>query len=219
MKFREPVLDSSSTPETVPANQHPVREIVSVAAETDDALLERFRDGDEAAAAELYVRYGKRLARLADGWIAADLRSRFDAEDVVQSVFRTFFRRASSGEYEAPDESELWRLLLTIALNKLRNRAHHHRAAKRSAARTLPLVSDRASGDSSSGGEEEGLLLQWVIDELLASGAESRRRIVELRILGCTVEEIADSVQRSRRTVERTLQEFRQTLIEALDEN
>ncbi len=87
----------------------------------DRELLERIRAGEQDAAFVLYTRYAEPLMRLARGQTAQDLRTRFDPEDVVQSVFRTFFRRISNGEYEVPEGSELWKLLLVMALNKLRS--------------------------------------------------------------------------------------------------
>ncbi len=52
--------------------------------------------------------------------MAPDLAGRVDADDIVQSVFRTFFRRVAKGDYEVPDGEELWKLFLVIALNKVR---------------------------------------------------------------------------------------------------
>lgn len=103
---------------------------------TDATLLRRFRKGEQCAATELYTRYADRLARLADRNTGEDLASRFDAEDVVQSVFRTFCRRAQDGCYNLPDGEELWRLLLVLALNKVRSLAIHHRAQKRNVGAT-----------------------------------------------------------------------------------
>ena len=104
---------------------------------SDSSLIRRFRAGEDDAATKLYKRYAERLQRLAQRNTALDLTRRFDAEDVVQSVFRTFFRRVRTGLYDLPAGDELWRLLLVISLNKIRTLAVFHRAQKRSVGSTV----------------------------------------------------------------------------------
>src|SRR5438093_1250171 len=87
---------------------------------SDQTLLMRFRRGDADAATALYLRYAKRLRALAQKQTAGTLSVRMDPDDVVQTVFRTFFRRAATGHYQIPDGEELWKLFLVIALNKIR---------------------------------------------------------------------------------------------------
>jgi DNA-directed RNA polymerase specialized sigma24 family protein len=71
---------------------------------------------------------------------------------------------------------------------------------------------DRAI-ESAAGPDEEALaVLHLVIGEVLAALPASHRPIVELRIVGHEVAEIARQVQRSKRSVERILQGFRQRL-------
>src|ERR1700745_2922919 len=85
---------------------------------SDHSLLRRLRGGDEDAATQLYFRYANRLLALAEKKRSAELASRVDAEDIVQSVFRIFFREAREGHYDVPDGEDLWKLLLVLALNK-----------------------------------------------------------------------------------------------------
>ena len=70
---------------------------------SDGSLLRRLRKGEQDAATRLYLRYARRLHGLATAQTGQDLKSRVDPEDIVQSVFRTFFRRAQEGHYEVPD--------------------------------------------------------------------------------------------------------------------
>ncbi len=62
-------------------------------------LLERCRAGDPEAAHQLFAAYARRLTGVADQHLSRKLAGREDGEDVVQSVFRTFFRRAAAGEF------------------------------------------------------------------------------------------------------------------------
>ena len=104
-------------------------------------------------------------------------------------------------------------MLLVIALNKVRATGAFHRAAKRDLRRTNGGESfDRAVESESAQDETALTFLRLVIEELLENLPESYRRMIELRIEGHEVAEIATAVQRSKRSVERVLQDFRQQL-------
>ncbi len=175
---------------------------------TDHSLLRRFRSGEQDAAAALYARYAQKVQAVAKARTSPALAPRLDADDVVQSVFRTFFRRASEGQYEAPDGAELWNLLHVISLNKIRSLATHHRAAKRNVAATTALDDSH----STNGDEASLLVLKMIIDETLDSLPADQKRMVQLRIEGHTVADIAVATERSKRSVERLLQDFRTRL-------
>lgn len=184
---------------------------------TDDSLLRRVRAGEQDAATALYLRYADHLRALAARQSSPALAARLDPDDIVQSVFRTFFRRVGDGQYDVPAGDDLWRLFLVIALHKIRNAAAHHTAAKRDVRQTVGV------GDAGRGAEaadETGLaVLRMVIDDTLARLPDGTRRIVELRVEGYEVAEIADRVGRSKRSVERVLQQFRDELARSLDED
>ena len=183
---------------------------------SDKSLLQLFVTGSEDAAAELYGRYAERLDFLAARGLGSDMRSLVGSDDVVQSTFRTFFRRAAVGEYEVPDGSVLWSLLVTITLNKIRALGVHYRRKKRSVSRTLHL---EAEIDDVAGGDDIAChLLRLVIDELVGTLPEAHRRIIHLQIEGWNVGGIAAETQRSRRTVERVLQQFRIQLKEMISD-
>ncbi len=181
---------------------------------SDGSLLRRVQSGEQDAATELYARYAARLRGLARTWIGDDLQPRFDADDVLQSVFRTFFRRAAAGQYQVPEGEELWSLLLVIALNKLRGLAAHHRAAKRSVRSTAAF--ELAEGRTDPSEAEAGQILRLLVAELLEELPPASARLVELRITGHSVDEIAAATERSKRTVERVLQSFRARLQELI---
>jgi RNA polymerase sigma-70 factor (ECF subfamily) len=62
-------------------------------------------------------------------------------------------------------------------------------------------------------------VLRLLIEEVLAGLPSSHRQIIELRIEEYDVAEIAQRTQRSKRTVERVLQQFRQRLSTILHEH
>ena len=178
---------------------------------TDRSLLRRFRDGQGDAATALYLRYAQRLQRLADSQTDPRIALQVDPEGIVQSVFRTFFRRVSDGHYDVIASDELWKLFLVIALNKIRNTAAHHRAAKRNPIGVASLDENMLATVGEQ--DQQALVaLRLTIQEILQEVPEAQRRIVLLRIEGFEVQEIADQVGRSKRSVERLLQEFRNRL-------
>ena len=137
---------------------------------SDHSLLRRFRDGEQDAATQLYVKYGARLQALARSQTSHALASRFDPEDVIQSVFRTFFRRASAGLYDVPEGDELWQLLLVLALNKIRDLATFHRAQKRDVTRTHSALDNDAVAFSEAEARQASVeTLQVVLDDFLGN--------------------------------------------------
>lgn len=179
--------------------------------DTDHQLLAKYRRGDGDAATALYLRYAQRLRHLASAKTSSSLKKKLDPEDVVQSVFRTFFRRAAAGQYAIPEGEELWQLLLVIGLNKIRSASAFHTADKRDFRR----IDNGASLDLERHAHEDSeslRLLELTIEELLGPIPAIYRQIVELRIAGHEIAEIATKCGRSKRSVERILQEFRQKL-------
>ncbi len=187
---------------------------------SDGALLRRFQGGEEDAATAIYLRYAKRLQRLAESQTGVELAVRLDPEDVVQSVFRTFFRRAAQGHYEIPAGEELWKLFLVIALNKIRSLGQFHRAKKRDVKHTKdfskvePFV---CSTDSPN--EHAYQILRMTIDDVLGELSDSQRQMIMLRIEGNDINAIANATGRAKRSVERVLQKFRETLAEQLQDD
>jgi RNA polymerase sigma-70 factor, ECF subfamily len=183
-------------------------------AQSDQALLERFRQGDSEAAAQLYDRYADRLRALTRRKSSSALACRLDPDDIVQSVFRNFFHAAEAGGYDVPPGEDLWKLLLVIALNKIRARGTFHRAAKRDVRRTRRIdgLDPYMLAKENPHGHTGRTFLRMVAEEALDSLPPLQRRIVELRMEGYQVHEIAQQTGRSLRTVERTLQSCRKQL-------
>jgi len=184
---------------------------------SDRSLMRRLAAGSESAANRLYARYVARLRGLARARLSADVTPRVDPEDIVQSVFRRFFHAARRGNYDAPAATDLWDLLLVITLNKIRSEETYQRAAKRDVRRTtaggaesnlLEQVADRD--------ETAATVLQMHVEEALGRLPAASRQVVELRMEEHGVAEIARHTGRSKRTVERILQESRDTLKELL---
>jgi DNA-directed RNA polymerase specialized sigma24 family protein len=118
------------------------------------------------------------------------------------------FRGVQSGHYDAPPGTTLWNLLAVIAVHKLRRKAVHHNAQRRDARRNVSLETiDGITMDPSSIDD-----LQAALRETLDLLRPLDREILSLRIQSYTIEEISVQTERSRRTVERSLQRSRERL-------
>ena len=185
---------------------------------SDHSLLRRFRGGSQDAATELYVRYAHRLRALVKARCSTELSRRLEPDDIVQSVFRRFFRRVSQGDYDVPAGEELWGLFLVIALNRIRAAEAFHRASKRDVRVTVPDVVPHTPAEAARGHDETAYtVLQMTIQDALERLQPGQRQMLELRVQGYEVAEIATQTGRSKRTVERNLQEIRAWLRTYLD--
>lgn len=84
----------------------------------DAALFDRLRAGDGAALEPLMERFASRVYRVAHGVTG----NAADAEEVVQDVFLTLFRKAASFEGRAALGTWLYRIAVNTALNKRRGK-------------------------------------------------------------------------------------------------
>lgn len=70
----------------------------------------------------LWQRFGIRLVRLARQQLRNVADRSYDAEDVAQSTFRELHRGINAGSFsDLVNRKQLWKLLVTISLNKSRN--------------------------------------------------------------------------------------------------
>src|SRR5262249_43679374 len=136
------------------------------------------------------------------------LARRVEPDDVVQSVFRRFFRQVMRGVYDVPPGEELWGLLLVIALNRLRSEEAYHRAEKRDVRLCEPADPSTLAAYPAA----DTALLEVSVVDVLERLPAGQRQLVELRIQGHEVAAIAQIAGRSKRTVERTLQNVRARL-------
>jgi RNA polymerase sigma factor (sigma-70 family) len=181
-------------------------------------LLARFRAGDTQAADALFERYTARLIMLARRNLSAGLMRRVDPEDVVQSVYRSFCVAARDDRFVLERSGDLWKLLAKITLNKVRSGVERHKALRRAVEReqgfggesSLALMGALQSSPEPT--PVEALELAELVEGLLRPLKPLDRRIVELRMQGYRIEEIASAVDRSERWVRRVLEQARERL-------
>lgn len=174
-------------------------------------LLNRWREGDQSAAQAIFDRYTDQLLRLVEARLSRRMRRRVDADDVVQSVMRTFFRHAKRGRYSLDRRGDLWRLLAAITVNKVKRQVEFHSRKKRTADqerndfRGDGMLSPDSSVFAREPSPEEAASICEECENLLAQLKPGERTILELRLQGAEVSEISEEMRRSERTVRRAL--------------
>jgi RNA polymerase sigma factor (sigma-70 family) len=181
-------------------------------------LVRQWRAGDQEAAGKLFHRYVDRLIALARGHLSARLSSRVDAEEVVQSAYRCFFVLAREGRYDLERGGDLWQMLVTITLHKLQQHVDYHSAQKRAVSREEPLAGEESLAAlqtqllAREPSPADAVALSDELERALAALGARERRIIELRLQGLKVEEIANDLNSSERTIWRALERFKKRL-------
>lgn len=170
----------------------------------DDQLLAAYRNGDETAATVLFERYYARLVGLARKKMGGLLRDVEESSDLAQSVFQSVFLRGRDCQIQIGPQDSLWPLLVTITLNKIRNRAKYWGRKRRDRRREVPLE-DR---DPLETGPlpEDAARLNDLVEQLLEPFNQRRRTIIEYLLQELPVAEIAHRVGTSERTIYKTRQ-------------
>jgi RNA polymerase sigma factor (sigma-70 family) len=181
-------------------------------------LVASWREGDQAAARELFHRYADRLIALVRTQLSAEFEQRFDPEDVVQSAYRSFFAGVRQDRFAVHQGGDLWQLLVVITLHKLQHQVRLNRAQRRTVKREQRLQDEEAlqgvqdymlAHDPSP---LEALALADEVEHLMRRLRPIQRRILELRLQGYGLDEIATETQRCPRTVSRVLDSVKEHL-------
>jgi RNA polymerase sigma-70 factor (ECF subfamily) len=184
-----------------------------------DRWIVGLRQGHPDTLTDFWKRFGPLLERLAEKNMAPGLRPRLGPEDVVQSVCRTFFRRAKEGQFQLDDQDNLWRLLVAITLTKIREKTRYHMRDKRGMQHERAL----AAGDDSVGpalpaaGPTPAEMAEFtdLLEATLAGLDEEERQVIQLKLQEFTHDEVAEKLGCSERTVRRILKKV-QTRLERM---
>jgi RNA polymerase sigma-70 factor (ECF subfamily) len=181
---------------------------------TDSVLLaELCRHGDADAARKLFERYVDRLVALARRRLSQSMASRVDPEDIVQSVFRTFFGRLEEGRFQLEQKDDLCKLLVRITVHKTLRQVAYQTAAKRSPIaeagqedkdrEELFAVLDREPSP------EEAVVFLDQLEHFLARLNAEERRILEMKVNGYSNDDICKELNIYDRKIRRVLERIR----------
>ncbi len=185
-------------------------EYLKAMANTSVDLVEGLRADECGSAEALFARYVERLNDMVRWQLSPGMRKRFDPEDVVCSAYRTFFLHARKGDFTLKNSGDLWKLLVTITLNKLRRQIAHHRALKRTASRERPLnLATLQIGDGPT--PLEALAFADQLATFMQKLTPLQQQVLEMRLSDHDWNEIAESAGLSPRTARRVLEEIRST--------
>ena len=176
-----------------------------------ELLMDRLRQGDEAAARQIFERYARRLIGLARSRMDPAIRQKIDPEDVMQSAFKSFFVRHAEGQFDLEGWDGLWSLLAVITLRKCGHKVGYFRAACRDVHREAqpPTGGDDSSASWETVAREptpsEAAVLVETLEQVLHGLEECDREVVELAHQGYKAPEISTGLGRAERTVYRLL--------------
>jgi RNA polymerase sigma-70 factor (ECF subfamily) len=179
--------------------------------------MARLRSGDAEAASAVFDRFARRLVALAASCLPPSLSAKVGPEDVVQSVFRSFFLRHADGRLDPDTWDSLWTLLTVLTVRKCGHQVKHFRAARRDVRReaAAEAVSDSTQDWDAAAPEPtpvEAALLTETLQQVLDDLREDQRPIVLLRLQGYLHREISEQIGCTERTVERVLKTVRARL-------
>jgi RNA polymerase sigma-70 factor (ECF subfamily) len=176
--------------------------------------MARLHRGDSAAARAIFDGFAYRLIGLARTRLNATIRQKVDPEDVVQSVFRSFFVRNRGGDFELTTWDNLWSLLAAITLRKCGHQFDYYHAARRDVARQMSTADELSSFTAIARDPtpDEAIMLAETVEQLMNSLDARDQTIVEFALQGEPVAEISTRVGCTQRTVQRVLKRVREQL-------
>jgi RNA polymerase sigma factor (sigma-70 family) len=174
-------------------------------------FLARIRDGDEDAARELLRRYEAKVRLVVRRQLPRLLRSRFDSQDFVQSIWGSFFRRITTSPTELDDTASLIGFLARAARNKVIDEYRRASGCKQDKRREESMwegSEPRALADGSDTPIEVAEANE-AFSRLRDLLPEDRRTVLDLKAEGLSTVEIAARLGLGERTVRRVIEDLR----------
>jgi RNA polymerase sigma-70 factor (ECF subfamily) len=177
----------------------------------------------DEAARRIWQRFAPRLCTLARRRLNARIRVREDENDIVQSMFRSFFAGQRDRASAPQGREELWRLLVWMTLCKVANAAHYHQRSRRDVRRECAPASMSGSAGGATGrpaeiedlralAPEDEVVSRIELARLLLRLRKDLRQIIAWKLEGYTNAEIGRKIDRTERTVEIKMRLIREIL-------
>lgn len=192
--------------------------------------IDLVKAGDSVAANRIWQHYFDRLVRSVRGRLHGQNRAVSDEEDVVLSVFESFYDAAQQGRFpNLSGRDDLWQLLLRMAARKVIDKRRHDLRLRRGGDiphHSLGQVADDGAHDGmlieAIGNEPSPdmvLMMQESIVKLFSHlGVGQMKDLAVAKLEGYSNAELAKRFKCSERTIERRLhlirEKFQQELVD-----
>lgn len=180
--------------------------------------IDLVKAGDSDAANQIWRHYFGRLVRLVRDRLTEQNRAVSDEEDIVLSVFDSFYDAAQNGRFpDLSDRDDLWRLLLRMSARKVVDKRRHDLRQRRGGGVKVHSFNQRRDdgsmieviGDAPS--PELVLMMQESVEQLFSHlGVGQLRDMTVAKLEGYSNAELAEHFGCSERTIERRLHLIRE---------
>ena len=167
------------------------------------SLMKELREGSDEAAWKLLEEYGPHIKAVVRKSLGTRLRVLYDSTDFVQSVWASLLR----ADHDFVNVKNPRNFILAVARNKVVDEMRKRRQSiKHNVDREIPLDSVEESdlgGHSPRPSEWVQAKERW--ESIMSGQNEVGKEVIRLRIAGHTLEDIAERLDISERTVRRTI--------------
>lgn len=180
--------------------------------------IEQIKHGDSIAANHLWQHYFGRLVRTVRQRMHGLNRAASDEEDIVVSVFDSFYDAVEQGRFpDLADRDDLWRLLLRMSARKVVDKRRHDGRQRRGgdvAMHSLDQTSDQEIVFQAIGTEPSPdmvLMMQESVQQFFSHlGVGQLADLAGAKLEGYSNAELAKRFACSERTIERRLHLIRE---------
>lgn len=176
-----------------------------------DSWLERLNNGDLAAVEQLFLRYEPYVRITVRRRLGAQLRTKLDSADIVQSVFADVVGGLRKSGWRFRGKPELRAFLRRIACRRIADRYEEHRHAL---GREQPIVETRPLSLPTSTAPRPSQIAQGreFAERVFEACAPGHEEIVRLRMSGLRIREIAERTGLHEGSIRRILYDLARRL-------
>jgi len=180
--------------------------------------ITQVKAGDSGAANRIWQYYFDRLVRAVRARVYGQNRAVSDEEDIVLSVFDSFYNAAENGRFpDLSDRDDLWRLLLRMSARKVIDKRRHDQRQRRGGdikVHSLDQTDDDQSVIEAIGEEPSPdmiVMMQESIEQFFSHlGVGQLADLAGAKLEGYSNAELAERFDCSERTIERRLHLIRE---------
>ena len=180
--------------------------------------IDLVKHGDSTAANRIWQHYFDRLVRSVRHRLYGQNRAVSDEEDIVLSVFDSFYSAVEKGRFpDLSDRDDLWRLLMRMSARKVVDKRRHDQRQRRGGGVNLHSFDHTTDGENvieAIGNEptpEMVLMMQESVEQFFSHlGVGQLRDLAGAKLEGYSNAELARRFDCSERTIERRLHLIRE---------